>query len=71
MFQLCQQWQQEGKRSVDITLGSPSDSNEDKIWCFDYNVGDGFHVNSKEDFNINLIERKKARLIKQLEELNG
>lgn len=71
IFELCQQWQQEGKRTVQIVFGDPSDSNFEKIWCYDYNAGDGFHAEQASDFDTDLKLNKIARLEKELKTLKG
>lgn len=59
-------WQQAGNRSVDIRIGN-SVNNEIKIWCWDYDLGVGQHVNTPEE--IDLISVKKRELQAKIAEL--
>ena len=59
-------WQKQGRRSVDIKIGNSVD-NEIKIWCWDYDLGVGQHVNTPEE--IDLISVKKRELQAKIAEL--
>jgi len=43
-------WQQQGRRCVEIKMGSAGDSSVFSIFAYDYDLGEGQHVSSVEDF---------------------
>lgn len=70
LFEAVQQWQQDGCRSVDIEIGKGGSKNSESIWCFDYSLMEGSHINSvKELESLDLVSKKRDRLLKELENL--
>ena len=46
-------WQQEKeRRSVDITIGEPSDHGYIKIWVYDFSLSVGQHVTSVDEIDL-------------------
>jgi len=61
-------WVREGKnrRNVTITIGSPSDKDELRIWAYDYDWEAGQHVTSVEEIDLEKAYREKMK--RQFEE---
>lgn len=66
-------WQQEGDRSVSIELGKSGNKNYTKVWCYDYDLQEGQHIEESVK-ELNLIDRAIERAendIERLKKLKG
>ncbi|MGF7059249.1 hypothetical protein [Brassicibacter mesophilus] len=59
-------WQQEGNRTVGITLGDLDDKEKMSVWCYDYELGAGQHIVESVS-ELNLINKKIEMLEIELE----
>ncbi len=68
-----QRWQQEGNRSVSIELGKCGEKGFIKVWCYDYDLQMGQHINSSIS-ELNLLDiaiKAGEREIERLKKLKG
>lgn len=71
-------WQKQGHRQVDIIIGSVRPQEKEiRIWVYDYNIGEGTHIDSADDaIDLQAVRDKKekaelARLTEKYRESEG
>lgn len=56
------EWQREKpRRHVNIKIGDPSSPDELKIWCYDYNLQVGQHVQDVSEIDLEAAKEKEER----------